>query len=329
MQVQVRVSIMKKRIKIRMPTDRNGLVGRECPACKRYFKLRFGTGLPTSVCHCPYCEHEGEVASFMTADQEKYVRSMALREVQKQVVEPAMRDFQRSIQGLGHSSAKGVLQIKISSHYRPTHIPVRYYREKRLETDVTCDHCGLQFAIYGVFGNCPDCCKLNASVVLDKSVEVAHKLTALAAADGDAQIREAMLKQALSDGVSAFDAVGKALRARYPERLPRQPKNLFQNLDALSNALASITGVSLPDLIPDDYPTLYRLFQIRHIYQHNMGVVDEDCVRRLPDLAGMKDRKYPLHSSEIHTFLDSLQRAGNRIVDEIVAGVAGEPARLD
>ena len=45
----------------------------------------------------------------------------------------------------------------------------------KLETQVKCDNCGLEFAIYGVFASCPDCGQLNALRVFEKSIEVALK----------------------------------------------------------------------------------------------------------------------------------------------------------
>jgi len=43
---------------ITLPTDDEGMIGRECPECKEYFKVKSGTGLLNiSTCTCPYCEH--------------------------------------------------------------------------------------------------------------------------------------------------------------------------------------------------------------------------------------------------------------------------------
>jgi len=33
------------RLKVTLPTDDEGMVGRECPQCKQYFKIKPGTGL--------------------------------------------------------------------------------------------------------------------------------------------------------------------------------------------------------------------------------------------------------------------------------------------
>ena len=60
--------------------------------------------------------------------------------------------------------------------------PIRYYREKKLETEVICDACTLRYAIYGVFGWCPDCGVHNSLQILIKNLELANKELALAEA---------------------------------------------------------------------------------------------------------------------------------------------------
>jgi rRNA maturation endonuclease Nob1 len=50
----------KRTFTIQLPTDSNGLVGRQCTKidCSKYFKVKPGTGLskPTQA-FCPYCGH--------------------------------------------------------------------------------------------------------------------------------------------------------------------------------------------------------------------------------------------------------------------------------
>lgn len=46
---------MDMKIGVILPPDDKGFTGRECPQCKRYFKVKFGTGLHGSTCCCPYC----------------------------------------------------------------------------------------------------------------------------------------------------------------------------------------------------------------------------------------------------------------------------------
>lgn len=303
---------MYKQIPVKFPTDEHGLTGRECPSCKGYFKVKLGTGLPTAECICPYCGEKKNHDQFFTQAQIEYAKSVAVREV----LGPEMRKLERSIKDLERSTRGGFIQIKVRTS--GFNFPLKYYREKELETQLTCDNCGLEFAIYGVFANCPDCARLNALVIFNKSIEVAKKtLNLIDSIDQkEKSLIETTLEGALSGGVSSFDAFGKALRSKYPEKFPIRPRNLFQNITALSEGMKKLLGISLPDLIgKDEYVFLLKYFQVRHIYEHNMGVVDDDFVKKVPDLAHLKGRKFRLDRAEVDKFLDEIKKMGNKIMD--------------
>jgi len=307
---------MDATIKVSLPPDEQGLVGRECPKCQRYFKVKFGTGLPTSTCHCPYCLYTGSHNEFFTKDQIEYAKSVALKEAMDRVIEPELRKLELSFKELERATSGGLIQIKVKTKRSPMVIPPSYYREKEVETYVICDNCGLEFAIYGVFANCPDCGKLNALTIFSKSIEVACKrLHILDSIKDEIELQEAILEDALSGGVSAFDALGKALHSRYPAILPQKPKNLFQNLKVLSDALSKSAEKSLSDIIgKENFEFLFQMFQVRHIYEHNMGVIDDNFVRKIPNLGHLKGRKYPLEEDEIEKFLAVVLEAGNKIL---------------
>ena len=117
---------------------------------------------------------------------------------------------------------------------------------------------------------------------------------------------------ALHTGISAFDGFGKALRNKYPDKLTARPKNLFQNVAALSDCLINTCGESLSDLIgKSEYEFLTKWFQVRHIYEHNMGVADDDFVRKVPGSNHLKGKKFPINRSEIEKFLNELDKTGN------------------
>lgn len=305
---------MNRQIEVRFPTDEHGLTGRECPSCRGYFKVKIGTGLPTSECICPYCGEKANHDHFFTQAQIEYAKSVAVREV----LGPELRKLERTFKDLERSTRGGFIQIKVRTS--GFDFPLKYYREKELETHVTCDNCGLEFAIYGVFANCPDCARLNALVIFNKSMEVAKKtLNLINSIDQkEKSLIDATLKGALSGGISSFDAFGKALRIKYPEKLPPKPKNLFQNIPALSEGIKKLLGISLSDLIgKNEYEFLLKYFQVRHIYEHNMGVVDDDFVRNIPSLRHLKGRKFLLEKDEIGKFLDLLKDLGNKLMNSL------------
>jgi hypothetical protein len=139
-------------ISVSLPTDSRGLIGRECPSCGQYFKLKPGTGLPVDDCRCPYCDHSDEAGSFATREQLEYAKSVALNEVNRSVIAPMMQRWGRELERSTRNSF-----IKLSVRYRYQPIPIFGYQERQLETDVRCSSCSLKFAIYGVFATCPDC----------------------------------------------------------------------------------------------------------------------------------------------------------------------------
>ncbi len=67
---------------VNIKADKAGYTGRECLECGKYFKIKFGTGLPeVTDCHCPYCNHIGPQDEFWTKQQIEYAQSVALNKI--------------------------------------------------------------------------------------------------------------------------------------------------------------------------------------------------------------------------------------------------------
>jgi Zn finger protein HypA/HybF involved in hydrogenase expression len=212
------------KMQISFTPDEKGRMGRVCPSCEQYFKVKFGTGLPIAYQMCPYCGCKDESSKFFTQDQIKYAHGIIANEI----IVPELEKLKKSLKSFKH------FKLNIT----PTKFEVKQYQEKTLETDVICNNCGLDFSIYGVFSNCPDCGQLNAKVILDKSIEVLNKKLELYKDENlDLSLRNDFLKDALNGSVSAFDALGKALKTKYDHIIPSRPQNLFQNLDELNKFL--------------------------------------------------------------------------------------------
>jgi Zn ribbon nucleic-acid-binding protein len=164
-------------IKIDIPvlTDNNGFVGRECPECEKYFKVKFGTGLETEICICPYCQHENNHDHFYTQEQLKYIESYVKKYAFEQILKPELKKLDKSFKDLERSTKHSLLQFKVKSNISNISYQIDYYQEQELETSLTCDSCGLDFSIFGVFATCPDCGELSAITVFNKSIEVIKK----------------------------------------------------------------------------------------------------------------------------------------------------------
>lgn len=304
-------------INIEIPKDENGFIGRECCECKRYFKLKLGTGLSTQHCHCPYCDYEGDQNTFWTPDQLEYAQSIGKQIAYDKFVEPLLEDLANSLKSLETSTRGGFLQIKTTLKRDKPFFPVKYYSELELETHISCDNCKLEFSIYGVFSRCPDCSQLNAFSIFNKSIEVCQKQFELFQQfSNDDEVTQANLKFIVSNAISAFDGVGKELRRQYNAKFPLRPKNLFQNLDELVKVLLDSYGLDIKTELPN-FDFVRLMFQVRHIFEHNMGVVDNDFVKQIPALKHILGRKYILNVTEVSKFLKSMIGFGNKIENEI------------
>jgi len=296
-------------ISINIPLDDEGMIGRECLKCKRYFKLKPGTGLPTDYCHCPYCEYEGKSDTFWTPAQIEYAESIAMNEALNRIINPSLKKLEKTFKDLERSSRNSLIQFKVKISGGDFSVPVKFYKEKELETTVTCNNCGLVFSIFGVFARCPDCKNINAFLIYEKSLESIEKqLEIVKKPDIPNEIRENSLIFILSSCVSTFDALGKELRQKKPNLYPKKPKNLFQNLYVLNQGIDGYIEKKHPD-----FEFLLKLFQVRHIYEHNLGVIDGDFVKKLPYFKTNLGKKYKLHENEIATFISYMKELGKII----------------
>lgn len=194
--------------------------------------------------------------------------------------------------------------------------PIKYYSELELETQLTCDHCTLEFAIYGVFSRCPDCNELNAFSIFKKSLEVSQKQFLLFQQfPNDEEMTQSNLKFIIGNVISAFDGLGKELRNQFPSKFPVKPRNLFQNLNDLVEVFFNSYSVDLKSEVKD-FEFIQLIFQVRHIFEHNMGVVDDDFIKKMPTLRHLIGRKYILKPSEIEKFILVMTNFGNIIESE-------------
>jgi hypothetical protein len=293
-------------IKIKIPPDENGMVGRECPECHSYFKIKFGTGLETSICNCPYCELSGASDKFCTKNQIEYAKSIAINQLINDFVKPSLENLTNQFKDLERKTRNSLIKIKVKTKIPDLTVPVKYYTENELETTLVCDNCGLEFSIFSVFACCPDCKQLNAFVIYEKSIEVTKKQFCIVMKDSiPNEIKELSFKSALTNCISLFDGLGKELRTRKPHLYPSKPKNLFQNIKLLNEKLNNEISNK-----HSDFNTLLKLFQVRHLFEHNMGVIDNDFLKFFPEYSKKINHKYKLTETELSNFILLMDELG-------------------
>ena len=291
-------------ISVPLSPDEEGYVGRECPvkSCLGYFKITPGTGVKgPAPCRCPYCGHIAEQSSFFTPEQIEYAKSVVIRQVADAVhADPKALEFDhkpRGAFGIGFS-------MKVSRSSPP---PIRQYREKQLETKVTCDNCTLKYAIYGVFGWCPDCGAHNSLQILSKNLELAKKELALAGTV-DADLAEHLIGDALENVVSAFDGFGREICSR------RGADIRFQNLSGARRRVQQVYGFDFADGLTDEaWTSACHVFQKRHLLAHKMGVIDAEYIEKANDAGAVLGRRVRVSQGEVSLAANFIETMGRRL----------------
>ena len=305
------------RIEVPMKPDAEGYMGRECPDqdCLGYFKITPGTGVKgPAPCHCPYCGHTGDHNTFWTQEQLEYAKSVALRSITEAVL--------KDLKGMefSHRPPPGSFGIGISMKVEGRPHPIRYYREKRLETEVTCDCCTLRYAIYGAFGFCPDCGVHNSHQILDKNLDLAAKQIALAG-QVDADLANHLTGNALEDAVSSFDGFGReTCRVRAASATaPAKAENVsFQNLAGARQRLQDLFAIDLAAVLTAaEWDFACRCFQKRHLLAHSMGVVDEGYKRATADPGAVVGRKVAISPEEVLALVGLLKNLGAGLLAQL------------
>ena len=304
--------MMDRKIQVTLPLDQEGMLGCQCPAdtCGRYFKVNPESGGSVEVEACPYCEAPADSQDFATPEQVEYAMGVA----GDQVADLVFARLHGIADRFNRQQRGGLIELQMDvKRERPTPRP---YSERLLETRVRCDSCTLEFAVYGVFASCPACQRLNALTTCLASLEVARKRVHHANDPNiDNTLRGQFPRDALRDGVSAFDSYGKALRAKYPDRLRSKAKtNLFQDLDALDAELQRGGLPAIDTILPsDEAARLNWFFQARHVYEHNAGVVDDRFIERVSGSAALRGRLLPLPESDLLSGIEALAKLAQAI----------------
>lgn len=295
-------------VSVRIETDDKGYLGRECPnpGCGLYFKIALGTGVKgPAPCHCPYCGHEGDHNTFWTQEQIEYAKSVAMG----RIVEAVCQDL-KALEF--DNKPRGPFGVGISMKLKPGDpVPVSWYRERRLETEIVCDHCTLRYAIYGVFGWCPDCGIHNSFQILTKNLDLAEmKLSMVPSIEQD--LAETLIADALAAVVSAFDGFGRELCASIGN-----PS--FQNLERARKRVQQSYSFDMADcLAGGEWLSACRSFQKRHLIAHKMGVVDEEYVAKAQDPSAIVGRKVILDQAEVAALVELVEKLGRRLYVGVV-----------
>jgi hypothetical protein len=323
---------------IQLQPDAHGMLARACPdeACAPgYFKVKPGTGLTApGLTYCPYCGRSAAPKAFPSKAQLEYGRAVVLDEAKQGV-----RDIIRAALGLDGSGRRsfggGFITMKMELKPVPLQ-PVVQPAEEELRRELTCPHCGLMHAVFGLASVCPDCGRQIVSTHVREELAVVRKI--LDALPGRLEslgprIAARDLENALEDVVSIFEAAMKFVtrksllaQGRSPadidELFRKQVRNEYQNVASAARVYeALVQGELFSCLTPAELAILTDTFEKRHPITHNLGIVDRKYMRKAAQ-GELEGREVRVTADEVRAAIDMIER----IVEDAYQKVLGHIA---
>lgn len=288
---------------ININADEEGYTGRECPECKKYFKIKFGTGLPGDPgCHCPYCNHHGPHNEFWTQQQIQYAQSIALNKISGELLK-SMKKMERK------PKKNQLISIGIKVKGHPT--PIAYYSEKELEEKIECEECTLKYAIYGAFGFCPDCGAHNSKQIVLANFDLILKMLDLAT-ESEMNIKSKLIENALEDCISSFDGFARECCSGITKKLS------FQNLQKANKKLLENHNMDISNgIIEDEWKFVLEQFQKRHLLAHKFGIIDHEYLQKTNTTLDKLGRKVSISESDVRQLIKYLQIISQNIYSAV------------
>jgi len=316
---------MSFEIPISLPTDEDGLTGRECPQseCEGYFKIKIGTGIlepDYEICYCPYCGHVGKQDEFFTKEQVKFIESIAIKHIQG-ILDKEFRKWDRQFR----SASKGSF-IKLSLDYKKSHHPLAYYAEKELETVLVCENCTLEYAIYGKFAQCPDCGTANSLQIHSANLSLIQKLLYQAESQTDHSFQEYLIQNALEDVVSTFDSFGRNSLALTTKNTEFADISIsFQNIHKAKENIKKHFGFDYSQNLSEiNWNAVLTLFQKRHLISRNDGIIDDAFIQITGDHSFIPGRKITVSITEVKSTIQHISTLAESLIDGLSRWASGE-----
>ncbi len=191
-------------------SDQEGMWGRNCPTCEKYFRTNHIMGL---TC-CPYCSHVAPDLAFVSKRQKIYLTAC----------------YDAFARAFLQKESTAVKMADISDETVAWH-----YSEEKQQFHFTChtEGCKTQTDILGQYGFCPRCGHTNARrLFLEQCDREGERLEHIHATVSERREREEAWERITIDALSRFEALAKHMRRKLI-RLPMTPKraDLLQELN--------------------------------------------------------------------------------------------------
>jgi hypothetical protein len=296
-------------------SDQQGMWGRNCPACKKYFRTNHVMG----ITFCPYCSADAPSLAFVSKEQRTYITAF-------------YDAFARALIGKKSTSLD---MADITDATTAWH-----YAEVKQQFHFKCEtkDCHTETDILGEFGFCPQCGQTNARKLFSERLDrMLTRLEQTKITVADRKERGTVWEEMTKSSLSEFEALARHARnvlLRFP-MTPNRRKRLeglnFQKPFQADEELKKWFDIGVMDwagdsvtpgrMVPQsDLPSIKMMIQKRHILMHNGGIVDQEYLDLSGDSEVQLGERIRVSSKEVKRFIDCVRAMGTNLIDSVEFG---------
>lgn len=310
-------------IPITFESDKKGYFDRECPNdnCLYTFKISmedWQEKVSDEEVHCPLCGHIDTADKWWTQAQLEGMQQLAADYAMSYIQGELDKSFKK-LERSTHNNK--FIQIKYKPRSRITFTNNPLGQSAEWEQDIQCPHCQTRYSVIGSAFFCP-CCGYNIiENVLDESLdsvikmieslpEMQRLLEKSYGIDKAVSMCRSMLEGSLGDTISAFQ---KFAEMKYKSISGNKMQvNDFQIVEKGSCLFKNACGKGYSYWLSDsELENMNLMFQRRHIYEHNGGIVDEKYVQKSGDNTYQIGQRLVIHQQEIIDFIALIKKLTN------------------
>ena len=310
-------------IPITIRSDSKGFYDRQCPneECEYIFKINIDDWkekVLDEIVYCPMCGY--------TASSDHWYTDAHVEEIHEITSNWAMSHIEGELDKVFSNFAKNTgnnefFKITYKPGKKTTFINNPIGQREEWEVEITCDKCGTRYSVIGSAYFCP-CCGYNAvENVFDDSLDTVEKMihakqemyqtfSRMYGNNKAHTMCRSLMEGSLGDIVSAFQKFAESRFISLSDKKVRV--NDFQIVEKGSSLFRDNCGEGYEEWLSDDENREMNLmFQRRHIYEHNNGIVDEKYIQNSGDTVYTIGQRLIVHDSDALHLLEIIRKLGN------------------
>jgi uncharacterized Zn finger protein (UPF0148 family) len=308
-------------VSVPMECDEKGYIDKQCPSekCTFIFKVNREDWInifKDEAVWCPLCRHEAPANQWFTSEHAEHAKAEALSLVRGRI-DNALRS---GVEQFNHSQPKNSLismSMEVQGSIKRTHI-IPAQAAEAMQLEITCEKCNSRFAVIGSAFFCPACGYNSVKQTYSDSLRkikakrdnaslIRSDLSKSIGKDEAELIYRSLRETCLSDGVVAFQKYCEGLYATFGET----SFNAFQRIEEGSRLWQEAIHKSYSDWLTDEELAILKiLYQKRHIFAHNEGIVDAKYIKKSGDISYKEGQRVVVSDQDINQLLCYLEKLG-------------------